>query len=208
METTNTSASTKRFTINNFKQEIKELAEIQHTEKLFFKHPERYPDFLEENRSVLEKEYSKGRTWHLKRFDEVRITNLRNQASISQSACLERRYTLSWMYHDYYALKHWKKLNIEDNESMLEYFYSDVLRGYTEEEKPAAIAKMMKDLSEKTYISNDPETQRKAKEIDDKYYNKHSINTKEKIDMIAALPHISWFDWKRAELLKKIDKED
>ena len=208
METTNTSTSTKRFTINNFKQEIKDLAKIQHAEKLFFKHPERYPDFLKENRSTLEKEYNKGRTWLLNRFKEDRITNLSYQSSISQSACLSRRNILSWMYEDYYALKHWKKLNIEDNESLFKYYYSDVLRDFTEEEKPAFIAKKMEVLSQKTYISNDPDTQRKAKEIDDKYYNKHSINTKEKIDMIAALPHITWFDWKRADLLKKIDKED
>ena len=208
METTNTSTSTKRFTINNFKQEIKDLAEIQHAEKLFFKHPERYPDFLKENQSVLEKEYNKGRTWLLNRFKEDRITNLSYQASVSQSACLERRNHLACMYYDYYALKHWKKLNIEDNESLFKYYYSDVLRAYTDEEKPVVIVKKMEELSKKTYISNDPETQRKAKEIDDKYYNKHSINTKEKIDLIDALPHISWFDWKRTELLKKTDKED
>ena len=195
METTNTNVSTKRFTFNNFKQELKELAQLQHDEKLFFKHPERYPNFIEEHKEALIKEFQKFHEldslsnsipWRLR----DRLDNLYYQASESQSQCNERRMHLSSMYKDYYALKHWKKLNMDDDTALIDYFY----KGY----KPELINK-------KTYIDNSPEGKKVYDELKKMRYDK-LLSTSEYYDKVDKLKRISLTEYKRNELLNYTDK--
>lgn len=213
METTNTNISTKRFTINNFKQELKDLAKLQHDEKLFFKHPERYPNFIKDHEQDLIKEYQnfhKGDSaekmipW---RLGNSLKDNLSYQARESQTQCNERRMHLASLYNDYYALKHWKKLDMEDDKSMFKYFYRDYLAENGQQKLGVIIDKKMKDLYERKYIDNSPEGQKFYDELKKMYHDK-LLTTSEYYDRIDKLKRISWFEYKRNALINYTDKED
>ena len=200
METTNTNTSEKRFSINNFKQEIKFLAQLQHDVKLFFKHPERYPNFIEEHEDALRKEQElyNSPCPDLIRYKDDSVYYW--QVPIAQSQCEYRRIRLATMYEDYYALKHWKKLNIDDDKSMLEYFFRDTLAvySYDESKREEFFNRKLEELSKLNYIE-----QSKHLEL----MNMNNISMNERMKLVDALPKISWFDMKRKMLLEKTDKE-
>ena len=211
METTNTNVSTKRFTINTFKQEIKDLAKLQHDEKLFFKHPERYPNFIEEHKDALIAEHRKFRSTYPHsipwRFESKASGSLSFQATESQIKCNERRMYLSILYKDYYALKHWKKLNLDDDLPMLEYFYKDDIDEYKSSDREDMILKMIEEKSKKTYIANSPELDSVREDLNKMYHDK-KLTTSEYTKKIDEFPRISWFEYVRNYLLKYTDKEE
>ena len=197
METQGTNIS-KRYTISNFKQEIKDLAQVQHEEKLFYRHPEKHPDFIDEYRDKLKEWYTKNSVHLTYRFTSQNYESC--QAGISQTSCNIRRSFLSQMYKDYYALKHWKKLGLDDDNALAEYYFGD-LSDVTGQKKLERLH------DPNYYISNDPDTVNKVKDIE-ALYRKNAIGTTELINRRKELPHVDWFAWKRMDLLKKTDKAE
>lgn len=184
METTN---STPRFTINNFKQEIKDLAKLQHDEKLFFKHPDQHPNFLKDYLDVLNKNYT-----------EVRDPNrIWYERPYSQARCESRRIRLSVMYHYYYILKHWKKLNIDDDLSFIEYLENG-FKDVSEEDKSKIIDKYLKKKYRDPIKTDKLQALRNNNEID---YNEFFKRLKEIPETMNEL------EMQRYNLLKHIDKE-
>ena len=130
---------TPRFTINNFKQEIKDLAQLQHEDKLFARH---------------------GRKWTSEQKDEFIIKN-RDKLSCSereilstscaQSRCNFRRSKLSSFYKYYYILKHWKKINADDDLSFIEFLE----KGTYENADEGAKLKLIDDYTKKTYVNQE-----------------------------------------------------
>lgn len=190
METNNT---TPRFTINKFKEEIKELAKLQHEEKLFFKHPDKHKDFVREHFDLFNKSNSSI---------EYCLSHLYWLSSESQSRCESRRGKLASMYNQYYALKHWKKLDMDNDMSLAEnYLYpEEIYRSKVWREES-----ILKACTEKKY--NDPDYDGQRKDLYQRYKNRE-MDTKAYCDELDKLPKTTYVDHVRKSLLKHIDKEE
>ncbi len=176
---------TPRFTINNFKQEIKDLAQLQHEDKLFARH---------------------GHKWTSEQKDEFVIKN-RDKLSCSeweilstscaQTRCESRRSKLSSFYKYYYILKHWKKINVDDDLSFIEYLE----RGTFENADEATKLKLIDDYTKKTYV-NQEKLDFYQKQRDDNLITYH-----EYYHLIGSLKkEWSILDDERYSALKHIDK--
>lgn len=178
---------TPRFTINNFKQEIKDLAQLQHEDKLFVR---------------------QGHKWSSEQKDEFIIKNGDKlscpeweilSTSSAQSRCESRRIKLSSFYKYYYILKHWKKINADDDLSFIEFLEKGTYENADEDTK----LKLIDDYTKKTYI-NQEKLDFYKKQEEDNFITYHEYS-----HLVGALKkEWSLLDVMRYRALKHIDKTE
>lgn len=178
---------TPRFTINNFKQEIKDLAQLQHEDKLFVRQGHKWTSEQKEEFIIKNREKLSCPEWEML------------STSYAQSRCNSRRSKLFFFYKYYYILKHWKKINVDDDLSFIEFLEKGIYENVDE----AAKLKLIDDYTKKTYI-NQEKLDFYQKQKDDKLitYNEYFYLTG------ALKKEWSLLDVERYRALKHIDKTE
>lgn len=178
---------TQKFTINNFKQEIKDLAQLQHEDKLFVR---------------------QGHKWTSEQKDEFIIKNRDKlscpereilSTSCAQSRCDSRRSKLFFFYKYYYILKHWKKINVDDDLSFIEFLE----KGTYENANEATKLKLIDDYTKKSYVNQE------KLDFYQKQREDNLITYNEYFNLIRVLnKEWSLLDIERYRALKHIDKTE